>query len=95
MRRFKHLMMPRGHSIASNTYVIANLVRNICITSTAYCCTYFSYSVAHVGKLTGPFGWSNWETAKRTCEELGQKLLTIDSQEEENIVASNIDGGII
>ena len=44
-----------------------------------------SFIVAHMGKIFGPFGPSNWHAAKSTCEGQGRKLLTIDSQEEEDV----------
>ena len=43
---------------------------------------------AVMGKYTGPYGPSTWQTAKEHCESLGQKLMTIDSQEEEDHVQS-------
>ena len=36
-----------------------------------------------MGKITGPYGPSDWNSAKAFCEELGQTLMTIDSEEEE------------
>ena len=39
-----------------------------------------------MGRVTGPHGPSDWETAKAACESKGLKLMTIDSQEEENYV---------
>ena len=41
---------------------------------------------AFMGKYTGPHGPSDWYTAKSHCEALGQKLMTIDSPEEEDHV---------
>ena len=39
-----------------------------------------------MGKITGPYPVANWATAKANCEALGQKLMTIDSQEEDQYV---------
>ena len=39
-----------------------------------------------MGKITGPYPASNWARAKKNCEALGQKLMTIDSQEEDDYV---------
>ena len=47
---------------------------------------------AHMGKIFGTFGPSNWHSAKSTCEGQGRKLLTIDSQAEE-IFAALADPG--
>ena len=44
-----------------------------------------------MGKITGPYGSANFQTAKTVCEDLGQKLLTIDSQEEEDYIKDNLD----
>ena len=46
-----------------------------------------------MGKLFGPFGPSNWQSAKSTCEGQGLKLLTIDSQEEEDSFTVVADPG--
>ena len=46
-----------------------------------------------MGKLFGPFGPSTWKSAKSTCEGQGRKLLTIDSQEEEDSFAAVADPG--
>ena len=46
---------------------------------------------AFMGKITGPYGPANFQTAKAACEDLGQKLLTIDSREEENFLKENLD----
>ena len=43
---------------------------------------------AFMGRITGPYGPSDWRTAKAHCESLGQKILTIDSPEEEDDVTS-------
>ena len=39
-----------------------------------------------MGKITGPYPAANWATAKANCQTLGQKLMTIDSQEEDQYV---------
>ena len=44
-----------------------------------------------MGKITGPYGPSTWYEANDICEQQGLKLLTIDSQEEENYVAGSIN----
>ena len=44
-----------------------------------------------MGKITGPYGPANFQTAKAACESLGQKLLTIDSEEEQNFLKENLD----
>ena len=44
-----------------------------------------------MGKNTGPYGPANFQTAKAACEDLGQKLLTIDSREEEDYIKDNLD----
>ena len=44
-----------------------------------------------MGKITGPYGPSTWYEANDTCEQQGLKLLTIDSQQEENYVAGSIN----
>ena len=41
---------------------------------------------AFIGKYTGPYGPSDWHTAKSQCEAMRQKLMTIDSPEEEDHV---------
>ena len=41
--------------------------------------------------ITGPFGALTWSKANDKCEQQGLKLLTIDSQEEENYVAGSIN----
>ena len=46
---------------------------------------------AFMGKITGPYGPANFQTAKAACEDLGQKLLTIHSQEEEDHVHSRLN----
>ena len=51
----------------------------------------FSFVAAHIGKIFGPFGPSNWHTAKSTCEGQGRKLLTIDSQDEEDVFRALAD----
>ena len=44
-----------------------------------------------MGKITGPYGPANFQTAKAACEDLGQKMLTIDSQEEEDYIKDNLN----
>ena len=34
--------------------------------------------------VTGPFGPTSWDAASATCEAQGQKLLSVDSEEEED-----------
>ena len=51
----------------------------------------FKYIAAFMGNTTGPYGPANFQTAKVACDDLGQKLLTIDSQEEEDYIAQNFD----
>ena len=45
-----------------------------------------------MGRITGSYSAANWATAKANCETLGQKLMTIDSQEEDEsfTTASNM-----
>ena len=45
---------------------------------------------AFQGRVTGPYPAAVFSEAKSNCETLGQKLLTIDSQEEENSLSSLI-----
>ena len=45
---------------------------------------------AFKGKITGPYPPAVFNTAKSNCEAMGQKLLTIDSQEEEDSLSSLI-----
>ena len=40
-----------------------------------------------MGKITGPYPSANWATAKENCESLGQKLMAIDSEEEDDYVS--------
>ena len=51
----------------------------------------FSFLAAHMGNVFGPFGPSNWHAAKSSCEGQGRKLLTIDSQEEEDVFRALAD----
>ena len=44
-----------------------------------------------MGKITGPYGPLDWHGAKAYCEELGQKILSIDSQEEEDYVTQHLN----
>ena len=44
-----------------------------------------------IGRYTGPYGPMNWKPAKEHCESLGQKLMTIDSQEEEDHVQNTLN----
>ena len=46
---------------------------------------------AHRGNITGPFSDLTWIQARDYCEQQGLKLLTIDSQEEEDYVAWTIN----
>ena len=46
---------------------------------------------ANMGDITGPLGPSTWYDARDTCEQQGLKLLTIDSQEEENYVNGTLN----
>ena len=46
------------------------------------CCAAFQ------GRITGPYPTAVFNTAKSNCKDLGQKLLTIDSQEEEDSLNS-------
>ena len=41
--------------------------------------------------ITGSYGPSTWYQANDTCEQQGLKLLTIDSQQEENYVAGTLN----
>ena len=50
------------------------------------CCKLGYLFAAFIGQYTGPYGPLDWYSAKAHCESLGQKLMTIDSQEEENHV---------
>ena len=43
------------------------------------------------GKYTGPYGNKNWNAAKFFCEVRGQRIMTIDSQEEEDYVNENLN----
>ena len=45
---------------------------------------------ADMGAKTGPHGPLDWNAAKTYCEDLGQKLMTIDSQEEEDYLDSDL-----
>ena len=40
------------------------------------------FFAAFRGTITGPYPSANWTTAKQNCEALGQKMMTIDSPEE-------------
>ena len=51
----------------------------------------FSVSSAFMGKITGPYGPSTWSAAKSFCEARGQRIMTIDSQEEENYVENTLN----
>ena len=51
------------------------------------------FSAVPLGKITGPYGPSTWYQANDTCEQQGLKLLTIDSQEEENYVNGTLNPG--
>ena len=53
----------------------------------------FSFISTRMGKIFGPFGPSNWHSARSTCEGQGRKLLTIDSPEEEDVFAALADPG--
>ena len=46
---------------------------------------------AHRGNITGPFSDLSWTQARDYCEQQGLKLLTIDSQEEEDYVSGTIN----
>ena len=46
------------------------------------CSQFELFFAAFSGKITGPHPSANWTTAKARCEALGQKMMTIDSQEE-------------
>ena len=50
----------------------------------------FLFVVGFMGRVTGPYGPSNWTTAKADCESKGLRLMTIDSQEEENYVNNTL-----
>ena len=43
---------------------------------------------AFIGRYTGPHGPSTFPTAQAHCQSIGQKLMTIDSPEEENHLTS-------
>ena len=45
---------------------------------------------AFTGRYTGLYGPLDWYSAKAHCEALGQKLMTIDSQDEEDHVQSTL-----
>ena len=49
------------------------------------------FNITSTGNITGPFGPSLWYEANDICEQQGSKLLTTDSQEEENYVAGSIN----
>ena len=49
--------------------------------------THFVIS-AHRGNITGPFSDLTWTQARDYCEQQGLKLLTIDSQEEEDVAGT-------
>ena len=58
-----------------------------------YCGRYSAVGiVVFQGKITGPYPEAMFNTAKSNCEALGQKLLTIDSQEEEDSLSSILNG---
>ena len=44
----------------------------------------------HVGSYSEEMGPSNWTRANTMCSDLGMRLLTIDSPEEESLVVENI-----
>ena len=46
---------------------------------------------AFMGMITGPYGPSTWTAAKSFCEARGQRIMTIDSQEEEHYVKENLN----
>ena len=48
-----------------------------------------------MGKLHGPYGPSNWFEAKATCEGQDRKLLTIDSQEEEDKFRQIVEPSVV
>ena len=56
--------------------------QNILTDKTTTCLAAFQ------GKITGPYHAAVFSEAKSNCEAQGQKLLTIDSQEEENSLSS-------
>ena len=46
---------------------------------------------AFMGRVTGPYPSTDWSAAKTNCEARGQRLMTIDSQEEENYVMNTLN----
>ena len=46
---------------------------------------------AFMGKITGPYNAAVWALAKTNCEARGQRLMTIDSQEEDDYVTNTLD----
>ena len=48
-------------------------------------------TAASSGKYTGPYGPANWSNAKSFCETRGQRIMTIDSADEEEYVNENLN----
>ena len=44
-----------------------------------------------MGKITGPYNETVWALAKANCESRGQRLMTIDSQEEDDSVMNTLN----
>ena len=51
---------------------------------------HFTY-LAVMGKITGSYGPSTWSAAKSFCEARGRRIMTIDSQEEEDYVENSLN----
>ena len=46
-----------------------------------------------MGKVTGPYPSAHWSAAKANCEARGQRLMTIDSQDEDDYVTNTLNLG--
>ena len=46
---------------------------------------------AFMGQITGPYNETVWALAKANCEARGQRLMTIDSLEEDDYVTNTLD----
>ena len=44
---------------------------------------WLTFFTGFAGRVTGSYSAANWATAKANCEALGQRLMTIDSQKED------------